>query len=142
MLTLNSAVRFNKLPPHTHASHHSLGPHDARLADVLGPHARRPVADGEEVLREERVPLQAVDGAEVARVGGHDLLAGRLRLPVAGDDRALLGADHELCRLHKRGKFECALVCVFIALLLCWVKSLLFVAYNRLELNGFRFIPL
>lgn len=79
-----------------------LGPHDGRLAALLGPDAGGPVADGQEVLRVERVSLESVDGAVVAGEGAHDLLGRRLGLAVAGDDDALLGAHHELGRLRGR----------------------------------------
>ena len=73
-----------------------LGPHDGRVFGVLAPDARGPVADGEEVLRVERVALERVHGPVVARVHAHDLLSRRLALAVARDDVALLGARHEL----------------------------------------------
>ena len=51
-----------KVPPRL------LGPHYASFSYVLGPHPRGPVAHGQEVFREERITLQAVNRAVVSRI--------------------------------------------------------------------------
>ena len=65
-----------------------------------------PVGHSEEVLGEEGVPLECIDGTMMATVHGHDLLRRRLRLPIAADDRPLLSSNHELSRLHKTHKLK------------------------------------
>mmetsp|Transcript_30710 Transcript_30710/g.94868 ORF Transcript_30710/g.94868 Transcript_30710/m.94868 type:complete len:667 (-) Transcript_30710:18-2018(-) len=68
----------------------------AAALEVLAPQPRRPVAHGEEVLGVHRVALHAVHGAVVAVEGVAADLVLLLALAVAGEDGALLGADHEL----------------------------------------------
>jgi len=71
--------------------------HDGRL-EILHPHARGPVADRHEVLGKERVALEGVHRTVVAVVRSADAVRRVLRLAVAHEYDALLGADHELGR--------------------------------------------
>mmetsp|Transcript_38147 Transcript_38147/g.96525 ORF Transcript_38147/g.96525 Transcript_38147/m.96525 type:complete len:481 (+) Transcript_38147:85-1527(+) len=74
-----------------------LGGEDGRLdRRVVGPHARGPVADGQEVLGVEGVAAQAVDGPMVPVEHVLDAVRGVLSLAVAGENGALLRADHEV----------------------------------------------
>ena len=70
-----------------------------------------PVADREEVLGEERVALQRVDGPDVPRVHCHHLLLRRLGFTIARHDRALLRASHELGRLQRHTSVRHNMLC-------------------------------
>ena len=63
-------------------------------------HSSRPVADGQEVLDEERVALNVVDRRQMGVEYACHLLGRRLRFAITQPHLTTLGADHELLRQH------------------------------------------
>jgi len=63
-------------------------------------HSDSPIADGQEVLEKERIPLDAVDGTEVRVECGRHFFVERFRFAVAQPHPAAFRADHKLLRLH------------------------------------------